>query len=142
MKTNLTVGIAFVVLLVGVIALWSVSKLTSTVQAQDLYNCDDFPFQEDAQAVYDQDPSDPYGLDGLLGEAFAGEQGVACEELPRRGGGPVLAQTPLTSTPSADTPPDRPLLNAGGPTTGPVPPMPGGGCPAEFPVSRNGACYQ
>jgi len=36
--------------------------------AQDLYDCADFQYQEDAQAVYDQDTSDPYGLDGLPGE--------------------------------------------------------------------------
>jgi hypothetical protein len=35
----------------------------------------------------------------------------------------------------------RPLMNAGGPTAGPVPLMPGGGCPEEYPVRRHGACY-
>ena len=52
---------------------------------EDLYDCADFQYQEDAQAVYDQDTSDPYGLDGLPGEGYAGTQGVACEELPQRG---------------------------------------------------------
>jgi hypothetical protein len=52
---------------------------------EDLYDCADFTYQEDAQAVYDQDTSDPYGLDGLPGEAYAGIQGVPCEELPQRG---------------------------------------------------------
>jgi hypothetical protein len=33
------------------------------------------------QRVYNQDPSDPYGLDALPGESFTGEQGVACENL-------------------------------------------------------------
>jgi len=41
-------------------------------------DCADFEFQEDAQAVLDQDPSDPNGLDG-------DGDGVACEELPSRG---------------------------------------------------------
>jgi hypothetical protein len=49
---------------------------------QDLYDCADFQYQEDAQAVYDQDTSDPYGLDGPPGEAYEGTQGVACEDLP------------------------------------------------------------
>ena len=49
-------------------------------------NCDDFEFQEDAQAFYDQDRSDPEGLDGPPGESFTGEEGVACEELPSRSG--------------------------------------------------------
>ena len=51
----------------------------------DLYDCEDFTYQEDAQAVYDQDPSDPYGLDGPIGDSFTGEPGVACEELPSSG---------------------------------------------------------
>jgi hypothetical protein len=35
----------------------------------------------------------------------------------------------------------RKLLEAGGPDQGPVPPMPGGGCPTEFPVEQGNACY-
>lgn len=42
---------------------------------EDLYDCDDFLYQEDAQAAYDTDPSDPYGLDEE-------GDGVACEALP------------------------------------------------------------
>jgi hypothetical protein len=33
------------------------------------------------------------------------------------------------------------LLKAGGPTRGPLPIMPDGGCPRVFPDMRNGACY-
>jgi hypothetical protein len=44
----------------------------------DLYDCPDFDYQEDAQRIYDQDPSDPYGLDG-------DDDGIACEDLPSRG---------------------------------------------------------
>ena len=50
--------------------------------ADGSFNCEDFDTQEQAQAVFDQDPSDPDGLDGPPGEAFTGEPGVACEELP------------------------------------------------------------
>ena len=60
---------------------------TMVLAQTDLYDCADFQYQEDAQAVYDQDTTDPYGLDGPIGESYAGEQGVACEELPSRGGG-------------------------------------------------------
>ena len=35
----------------------------------------------------------------------------------------------------------RRLLEAGGPADGPVPAMPAGGCPEEYPVERGGACY-
>jgi len=33
------------------------------------------------------------------------------------------------------------LLEAGGPTSGPVPLMPDGGCPRGFPTKREGLCY-
>ncbi len=39
------------------------------------YNCSDFQTQAQAQAVYNQDPSDPYHLDGE-------GDGVPCESLP------------------------------------------------------------
>jgi hypothetical protein len=52
----------------------------------DTRRCDDFQFQEEAQAVFDRDPSDPHGLDGPIGEAFDGVEGVACEDLPHRPG--------------------------------------------------------
>jgi hypothetical protein len=36
----------------------------------------------------------------------------------------------------------RTLLEAGGPEDGPVPALPGGGCPTEFPVEQENACYR
>lgn len=36
---------------------------------------------------------------------------------------------------------NRTLPEAGGPSDGPLPIMPGGGCPVEYPVEKNGACY-
>ncbi len=54
--------------------------------ADGTFNCEDFDFQEDAQAFYEQDTSDPDGLDGPIGTGFTGEEGVACEELPSNGG--------------------------------------------------------
>lgn len=51
--------------------------------------CPDFEFQEDAQAVFDADRSDPHGLDGPEGpdNDTRGTPNVACESLPRRGNG-------------------------------------------------------
>ena len=37
---------------------------------------------------------------------------------------------------------DRELLKTGGLTDGLVPLMPDGGCPAEYPVEQDGACYR
>ncbi len=41
-------------------------------------------------------------------------------------------------------PPEDPgaLMKAGGSSEGPVPLMPGGNCPKEFPTKQNGACYR
>lgn len=36
---------------------------------------------------------------------------------------------------------DDSLLEAGGPAEGPLPKMPSGGCPEEFPVKQSDACY-
>ena len=34
-----------------------------------------------------------------------------------------------------------PLFTSGGPNDGPVPPMPGGGCPPEYPIEKGDGCY-
>ncbi|MGW2616868.1 excalibur calcium-binding protein [Streptomyces sp. NPDC001500] len=61
-------------------AILCVTPLAETAHAQDL-DCRDFAFQEDAQAVFDQDPSDPDRLDQDQGP----DDGIACEALPHRG---------------------------------------------------------
>jgi hypothetical protein len=33
------------------------------------------------------------------------------------------------------------LFTSGGPEDGPVPPMPGAGCPPEYPVEKSDGCY-
>lgn len=49
----------------------------ATANADDL-NCDDFSTQQEAQAVLEQDRSDPNGLD-------RDNDGIACETLPSGG---------------------------------------------------------
>ena len=39
------------------------------------------------------------------------------------------------------SPPPAPPFNAGGPQDGPVPLMPNGSCPKEFPIQSGIACY-
>jgi hypothetical protein len=51
------------------------------------------------------------------------------------------APTPPSGSPSPKSKPDRNLFESGGPTSGPLPLMPNGGCPREFPVQRGHACY-
>jgi uncharacterized protein YcfL len=62
-------------------------------------DCDDFDYQEDAQAAYEQDTSDPHGLDGPPGEGYSGEQGEACEALPNRVATPSPTQQSQSSQP-------------------------------------------
>lgn len=49
--------------------------------AQDEFDCSDFDTQEEAQAEYNSDPSDPSGLD----EDDGADDGLACETLPSGG---------------------------------------------------------
>lgn len=72
----------------AVVLLFGLLSSPAFAQDADRYNCTppgrDFTYQEEAQAVYDQDPSDPYGLDGPIGPTPDGIPGVACENLPHR----------------------------------------------------------
>jgi hypothetical protein len=84
-----------------------VSCLLAPASAQseeegDLYDCDDFQYQEDAKRVFNRHPGDPYGLDGPIGPAFEGKKGVDCEDLPHRtnSGGPSDDQ--YSRTPPSD----------------------------------------
>src|SRR5215217_971818 len=52
------------------------------------------------------------------------------------------ASTPAPAPRSPKPKSKRNLFDSGGPENGPVPLMPEGGCPAEFPVERAGLCYQ
>lgn len=100
-------------------------------------DCDDFASREDAQDELDQDPFDPNDLD-------PDGDGVACE--PGEDDGLDSADTDQYSDDDTfSNSPDREgddLLEAGGPSEGPVPLMPGGGCPEEFPVLKDGACHR
>jgi hypothetical protein len=91
-------------------------------ESTDRFDCGDFQFQEEAQAVFNQDRSDPFGLDGPIGEASEGVPGVACEELPHRPGSGQRAEDRQPAGRSQygrdevirRTIPDRRLSNTGG----------------------------
>ena len=108
----------------AVAACWGLCSLApagaQSVQEGDLYDCDDFTYQEEAQRVYDRDPSDPYGLDGPIGEASDGIRGVPCEDLPHRpsSGDDQYAEDGDVGDPGdvvPDTNSGKPLPNTGGP---------------------------
>jgi hypothetical protein len=57
---------------------------------------------------------------------------------------PTTTASPAPTTTSASASPEPTnddLFNSGGPADGPAPLMPDGGCPAEFPVKKDGACH-
>jgi hypothetical protein len=99
-------------------------------------------------------PGDYVVTVGFVGSGYT----VTVEECAggRAGGSrtPTPASVPAVrsappSTPSRaprdstlDAGPDTDLFESGGPQSGPLPLMPDGGCPKEFPVDRDGACYE
>jgi hypothetical protein len=113
-------------------------------------DCRDFPPQAAAQEELRNDPSDPNVLD-------EDDDGVACETYDYPEGSP-RDETPVlpgdegddttqyqyqeddgTSTTQYST---TPLFESGGPEGGPMPLTPGGGCPGEFPIERDGGCWR
>ena len=68
--------------------------------AQDVLNCDDFQYQEDAQAEFNRDTSDPNKLDEDAGP----DDGIACERLPSRG-----TSTPQPTEQTQPTPQPQPM---------------------------------
>src|SRR5918997_626621 len=125
------------------------------VAQADQYDCASFGSQESAQVELDRDPSDPNNLD-------SDGNGIACDNYAYGTSGSVAASTPAPSTPAPSSAPpvepsasaspssnasaspkpkpplkSRNLFASGGPTSGPVPLMADGGCPAEFPAKRN-----
>lgn len=138
------------------------------ISGEDILDCVDFEDQQEAQDSLEADPSDPDNLDAdsdgqACEEEFGGESGGSTTSGSTTGGSTTAA--PKSSPPSPKTPPPAPktppaapktpppppepqpdrdegeLMRAGGPSEGPVPAMPGGGCPEEFPVKKAGTCH-
>lgn len=61
-------------------------------------DCKDFQYQEDAQAEYEKDRSDPHGLDD-------DKDGIACESLKKRGTTPTKTITPTVPPSATETKP-------------------------------------
>jgi hypothetical protein len=69
--------------------------------------------------------------------------GIACDEFLSAAGQPASTSTAQPQAPLTGGSQSRygNLFEAGGPSSGPVPLMPNGSCPREFPTMRDGACY-
>jgi hypothetical protein len=96
-------------------AILTVTLLSGVAHAQDL-DCSDFTFQEDAQAVFDQDRSDPNRLDEDAGP----DDGIACEALPRR---TVPTLAPATSSPAPRSTSPAPVTRSPAPVVRTSPPV-------------------
>jgi hypothetical protein len=157
--TILRVSVVLLVIAAGIVARISYEQMNIPAYAQDDprvgLDCGDYNSQRDAQTALERDPSDPNVLD-------EDNDGKACETYDYGSTSGTSSPTPTaTSSPSptssasssasaspsssasasATAKPDRNLFNSGGPTNGPVPLMPDGSCPVEFPVKHNGLCY-
>ena len=115
---------------------------TPALAQADQYDCASFGSQESAQAELERNPDDPSNLD-------PDGNGIACEDYDYGVSGGTTATSSPTATASPTATQDQyqrdlgsgNLFDAGGPTGGPAPPMPDGGCPPEFPTKQDGACY-
>ena len=137
------------VLVAGFVSRVTYEKLlypsTPAVAQEDQYDCASFGSQESAQAELERDPGDPNNLD-------PDGNGQACDDYPYGTSGTNNASpsspAPTSGSSNSASPSPKPsspqndnLFNSGGPTNEPVPLMPDGGCPVEFPVQHNGLCY-
>ncbi len=97
--------------------------------------CSDFDNRQQAQDVFELDQI-------AFGDALDPDiNGVACDEEGSFGGlsDEIASASDIPKEGGAKR---TTLLKAGGPEgRGPVPLMPGGGCPEEFPVRNHDACY-
>ena len=156
MSTLLKVAVVVLVMATGftarVVYEYAISPAYAQGQ-QDSYDCESFRTQEEAQAIYDQDPSDPYGLD----EADLNPgNGLACETLPHEIGATnatatstatVASTASATSTATATatatasaTSSASAMAETGGPMTDIFPMSSDGTCPPAL-VKHEGACY-
>ena len=147
MGSRLFIVAALLALVVGAMGRITSERMDTTpayAQGQaDQFDCADFATQEGAQAAYDQDTSDPSGLDGPIGTGFTGTEGIACEELPSSG------DDGASPSPDPDPEPRRErrqkrnnLMNSGASGPGSVLTLPDGSCIPDYPIKRNGYCYR
>jgi hypothetical protein len=142
-NTTLRLVVVGLVLAAGFVARITYEQIihtsTPAVAQEDQYDCASFGSQESAQAELDRDSSDPNNLD-------PDGNGQACDDYPYGTSGtnsasPNSGSNDASASPKPSPPQNDNLFDSGGPTNGPVPLMPNGGCPVEYPVQHNGLCY-
>lgn len=142
----------------------SAIKVANAAQSsnEDIFDCSDFQDQQSAQdQLLD---GDPYGLDedgdgvacnedgvklasqqtsGVQYSASASEDQYAqqASDTGQYSSDSTRYDSSETISVTEDQYTDSTLLEAGGPSKGPAPVMPDGGCPEEFPVQQASGCY-
>ncbi len=149
MPKLLVVGLVIVAGLVSRVTYEQIVHPSKPAAAQvNQYDCASFGSQEAAQAELERDPSDPNDLDsdgnGRACDNYAYGTNTANNASPSSAS--PSSASPSSASPSSASPRPRPrkthdLLDAGGPPNGPVPLMPDGDCPVEFPAKHAGLCY-
>lgn len=152
--TTLRLLVVGLVLLAGLVSRVTYEQLiypTAPAAAQaDQYDCASFGSQQSAQAELERHPSDPNNLDtdgnGRACDDYNYNTSTTTETTTQSSPSPSTTSqsSPSSSSPSPSRPEpqgDRNLLDAGGPTKGPVPLMPDGTCPPEFPTKHNNLCH-
>ena len=157
--TTLRLLVVGLVLLAGLVSRVTYGQLVHPIEPAAAqagqYDCASFGSQESAQAELERDPSDPSNLD-------PDGNGRACDDYdysasttnsttinsaspsspsPSSSSPSKLSPSSLSASPKPRPQGDRNLLDAGGPTKGPAPLMPDGGCPPEFPTKHNNLCF-
>ena len=143
-----------------------VNTNTPVLAQEDQYDCASFGSQESAQAELDRDPRDPNTLDPD-GDGQACEDYDYGGTSSTGSASPMPTTSSSSTVPTSTSRPsssasasasaakqqyDEPtaakqqyeediLFASGGSASGPIPLMPDGNCPAEFPVKQDGACY-
>src|SRR5919112_2674175 len=130
---------------------------TPALAQEDQFDCASFGSQESAQAELEGNSDDPSNLD-------PDDDGQACEDYDYGADDSTTTTSTSTSSATEDQYDDANvavvdqgssaaavedqyvegvggLFDSGGAAGGAVPLMPGGGCPAEYPMEIDGACY-
>jgi hypothetical protein len=147
-----------------------INPSTPALAQEDQYDCASFGSQESAQSELDRDPRDPNNLDpdgdgqacddydyGGTSTNSASPRGSASPTTTSSPESTTSSASPSSASPSSDASAspqadeqdgqtrgsrqDDDLMRSGGPHDGPVPLMPDGNCPAEFPTRQNGLCH-
>lgn len=84
-------------LLLAALCMATALVFAPAAMAQEEFDCSDFDTQEEAQAEFNSDPSDPSGLD----EDDGADDGIACETLPS-GGSTATPMAEESASPMAE----------------------------------------